>query len=209
MSKNREGYRFAIETKEKRFIFQKGRCAETGEAGRLQAHHKIPIWFARAFLQPTEEVKEYIRGEGNLIYLVPEAHTEADKFAEENTDFLKEVAVEALGEECLLEKGRSCLPKETRTSHTIFEDGKDTKSLSTKPDVEDTNVTNMKIETARNTIKKIGTEQEPYLTREQQAALRPRLFKPTGIFRDIKQQKENSFSKMQEEKQRKIETVGQ
>jgi hypothetical protein len=104
MSNNREGYRFSEETKEKRFAFQKGLCAESGKKGRLQAHHKIPIIVARQYCKDTEDVRDYISGEGNLIYLSPEEHRKADEFAFSNIDLLIEVITYVLGANSLLER---------------------------------------------------------------------------------------------------------
>jgi len=101
MSNGREGLNFSPETKAERLTLQEGRCAETGEKGRLQGHHKIPIWFFHKYMKDTEENREYIRSGGNLEYVIEKVHPKADKYAEENIEFLKMVITYVLGSEAL------------------------------------------------------------------------------------------------------------
>jgi hypothetical protein len=101
MSGSREGLNFTPETKAERLTLQEGRCAETGEKGRLQGHHKIPIWFFHKYMKDTPENREYIRSGGNLLYLILEAHIISDEFAKENINLLIDVIIYVLGKEAL------------------------------------------------------------------------------------------------------------
>lgn len=101
MSNNREGYRFSLETKEEIKEFQKGICPGCGKKCKLTNHHKIPIWFARKYLQPTQEVKDYISQKGNDLGLCRQCHDKVEETIGEDLEIMKEVIIYVLGSEVL------------------------------------------------------------------------------------------------------------
>lgn len=109
MSRNREGYNFDGQEKERKREFQHGICPGCGTKCKLELHHKVPIWFARECLKQTDEVKDYISGIGNSIGLCSECHRQEEETTKENMVIYEEVVTFVLGTDCLLERsdGRS------------------------------------------------------------------------------------------------------
>lgn len=101
MSNNREGYNFSDETKLDKYNFQKKFCGEKRPRKKLEGHHKIPITVAKDLCKDTQEVREYIRGEGNLIYLPHDEHQLADEEAFNSIELIKQVLIYVLGSEAL------------------------------------------------------------------------------------------------------------
>lgn len=105
-ARNREGYTFSDTTKKEVYLFQKNYCGEKKKQNNLECHHKIPIHFAKEYLQDSQEVKEYIAGRGNAIYLDHETHQIADKQTNspENIELMLDVIREAIGNEAIKTK---------------------------------------------------------------------------------------------------------
>jgi hypothetical protein len=98
---SREGYTFSDETKLGKYNFQKKFCGEKRPRKKLEGHHKIPIAIAKELCKDTQEVRDYIRGKGNLIYLPHEEHILADEEAFNSIELIKEVIIYVLGSEVL------------------------------------------------------------------------------------------------------------
>lgn len=103
MSRNREDYSFSLAQKEEIRERQKGICPGCGNKCKLTIHHQIPQWFARKYLQPTQEVKDYVKNTGNGLGLCRQCHDKIEETILQESDIMIEVITYVLGANSLLE----------------------------------------------------------------------------------------------------------
>jgi 5-methylcytosine-specific restriction endonuclease McrA len=101
MSRNREDYGFSLAQKEEIRERQKGICPGCGKKCKLTIHHQIPQHFAREHLKPTQEVKDYIRNNGNGLGLCRQCHDKVEETIGEDLEIMKDVIIYVLGSEAL------------------------------------------------------------------------------------------------------------
>ncbi len=75
MRNTRRGYEFSLPTKEQALQRQHHTCAGCSAKSGLTAHHAVPIFYAKRHLRNCQEVKKYISGENNCIYLCEKCHS--------------------------------------------------------------------------------------------------------------------------------------
>jgi hypothetical protein len=75
MRNTRRGYEFSVPTKELALERQHHQCAGCSAKSGLTAHHAVPIFYAKRHLRNCQEVKKYISGENNCIYLCESCHS--------------------------------------------------------------------------------------------------------------------------------------
>lgn len=104
MSRNHEDYSFSLAQKEEIRERQKGICPGCSKKTKLTIHHQIPQWWARENLQPTQEVKDYIKNTGNGLGLCRQCHDKLEETIEQEHDIMIEVVTYVLGANSLLER---------------------------------------------------------------------------------------------------------